>query len=292
MASTSDFSGNRQDAEIPDAIRAVTDNEVAFFDQNGWVLLRGLVKPALCRTALEHGKPRLADFMKGNNQIVEPAKQRKVLSVSGTDKGLVSDIKQWVEWRGPVRSANDPVFAGISVDKTMGRNVRRLLRRDRPVRIYHDIFVCKLQDRGSTRTSWHQDSPNFPLDRNALTIWVALDEITPEMGPVQFFSGSHRCGMLGCIPPSRLDLMDEYPELARFAVSPPYHLQAGDATVHHGLTVHGASANNSHNPRWSYLIAYFPIDARYTASPNHDTDGYGLRQGYPIEHPSFTLIPD
>jgi ectoine hydroxylase-related dioxygenase (phytanoyl-CoA dioxygenase family) len=154
------------------------------------------------------------------------------------------------------------------------------------------MFACKLPNQESERTSWHQDNPNFPLDRNALTIWVALDEITPDMGPVEYLSGSHRCGMLGDVPKSRMDLLDEYPDLARFPISPAHHMQPGDATVHHGLTVHSAGHNTTSRPRWSYLIAYFPADARYSGAPNHDTDGFGLEQGGTLDHPSFTLLPE
>jgi ectoine hydroxylase-related dioxygenase (phytanoyl-CoA dioxygenase family) len=169
--------------------------------------------------------------------------------------------------------------------------VRRLLGRDRPLRVYHDILTCKLPDEVSIPTSYHQDGPNFPLDRNALTVWIALCEITPDMGPVQFYSGSHKCGLLGGIPfHSKFDLVDEYPELARFALSPAHHMQPGDATVHHSLTVHGASANSTPHQRWSFLTSYFPEGARYTGAPNHDCDGLDLRIGYEIEHPSFPRV--
>jgi hypothetical protein len=33
-----------------------------------------------------------------------------------------------------------------------------------------------------------------------------------------------------------------------------------------------------------------PADARYTGAPNHDCDGFGLKVGYPVDHPSFTVV--
>jgi hypothetical protein len=283
------------ETQVQEDVRAVTDNEVAFFKENGWVLLRGLVAPPLCEAILERGKPRLAGLMEGNDvKFATQEERREHMRVSGArDEGIVTDNEKWVEWRGPVRSAHDPVFGRAALARTMGRNVQRLLGRDKPMRVYHDMFMCKLPDKISTPTGWHQDSTNFPLDRNALTVWIALDEITPDQGSLQFYSGSHRCGLLGKIPPDRkLDLVDEYQELARFPVSAAHHLQPGDATVHHGLTVHGAGANDSSNPRWSFAVCYFPSDARYTGAPNHDTDGFGLEIGHPIEHPSFRLVPE
>jgi ectoine hydroxylase-related dioxygenase (phytanoyl-CoA dioxygenase family) len=268
--------------------------EVAFFEQNGWVLLKGLVSQEVCRAILEQGKPRLGELMRGTDtDFATPEDRREHMTVSNAEDGIITDNKKWVEWRGAIRSAHDPVFGRAALARAMGRNVQRLLGRDKPVRVYHDIFMCKLPDKISVRTEWHQDSVAFPVDRNALTVWTALDEVRPDQGPVQFYSGSHRCGLLGRGAPDRkTDLLDEYPELRRFSVSPAHHLQPGDATVHHGLVVHGAGANNTPYPRWSFAVCYIPSDARYTGAPNHDCDGFGLKVGEPIDHPSFTLVPD
>jgi hypothetical protein len=278
---------------IREDVRSVTDIEVAFFELNGWVLLPGLVAPELCGNILERGRPRLAGLMGGTDtDFATPEARREHMTVAHAQDGIVTDNKKWVEWRGAIRSAHDPVFGRAALAPTMGRNVQRLLGRDKPMRVYHDIFMCKLPDEVSVRTEWHQDSVAFPVDRNALTVWIALDEIRPDQGPVQFYSGSHLCGLLGRGAPDRkTDLLDEYPEVARFALSPAHHLLPGDATVHHGLVVHGAGANHTPRQRWSFAVCYIPSDARYSGAPNHDCDGFGLRVGQPIDHPSFTLVP-
>jgi len=277
--------------DLANAVRPVTDTEVAFFHQNGWVLLKGLVDPEVCRAMLEIGRPKLARLVEGTEEKdVKPGSAQ--MQIAESDQGTIVNIPQWCEWRGAVRAAQDPVYSGVVLSKAMGRNVRRLLDRDRPLRIYHDIFVCKRPDNASTPTHFHQDATNFPLDRNALTAWVALDEVTPDQGPVRFYSGSHKFGLFGSIAPGGGDIRDEYPELERFQISPAHHLQPGDCTVHHGLVVHGAGANNTLRPRWSYLASYFPADARYNGMPNHDTDGFGLKKGYPLDHPSFSLVAE
>lgn len=282
-------------AKAEQAVRPITENEVAFFEQNGWVLLKSLVSPDLCRAMLERGKPRMAELLGGDQGVsaLETSTRKNMTASAGRGEGTVIDIKQWVEWRGAVRDARDPAFCEMALDRTMGRNVRRLLGRDKSMRVYHDILTCKLPDQISTPTAWHQDATNFPLDRNVLTAWVALDEITPEQGPVQFYCGSHRGGLLGNTPyHGKFDIVDEYPELARFPVSPAHHLQPGDCTVHHGLTVHGASANCTSRQRWSYLVSYFADGTRYTGAPNHDCEGLDLKVGYEIEHPSFPLVAE
>lgn len=275
-------------------VRPVTDEEVGFYHEHGWVLLRGLVSPEQCRAMLRHGRPVIEGVEQTGGESGAIAGIPKNLELAASSgKGKVTEVAQWVEWRGAVRDAHDPVFGAVALDRTMAQDMKRLLGRDKPLRIMHDIFTFKRAHKSSTPTPWHQESPHFPIDRNCLTVWIALDEIRPEMGPLQFYDGSHRCGMLGKIHPLIAgDLRDEYPELEALGVSPLHHLMPGDATVHHGLTVHGAGANVSPDPRWSYLIAYFPSDARYTGAPSHETDGFGLKVGYPIDHPSFTLVPE
>ena len=273
-------------------VRAVTDHEVAFYLQNGWVYLPGLISPELAGAMLERGKARLGAFVEAGERGHQQLGGDQMTMAKAESEGTLANIHQWCEWRGAVRSAHDPVLSRTALSQTMGRNVQRLLERDRPLRVYHDIFVCKLPENASTRTDWHQDATNFALDRNVLTVWIALDEITPDQGPVQFYSGSHRCGLLAAIPPgSPFDIVDEYPELARFPVSPPRNMRPGDATVHHGLVVHGASSNNTPRPRYSYIASYFPADARYTGAPNFDTDGFGFKRGDTLDHPSFTPVP-
>lgn len=196
-----------------------------------------------------------------------------------------------MEWRGAVRDARDPAFTRVALDRQMGANVQRLLGRNQPIRVFHDIFACKLGDNVSAATHYHQDATHLPLDRNSLTVWIALADITPDQGLVRFYSGSHRRGLLGRSGVDTLgDLREEYPELAGLEISPLRTMRAGDCTVHHGLTVHGSGINTTPDPRWSYLVTYFPADALYTGIPSHDADGFGLEFGRSLDHPTFSRV--
>jgi ectoine hydroxylase-related dioxygenase (phytanoyl-CoA dioxygenase family) len=73
-------------------------------------------------------------------------------------------------------------------------------------------------------------------------------------------------------------------------MSPPLHLKAGDATVHSVLVGHGASENQTDEPRWAYICAYIPGDALYTGAPNYNYDGIGLEVNKPIDHPRFPIL--
>lgn len=276
-------------------IRAVTDREVADFHDNGWVMLKGLIAPELCEAMLARGRPEIAKASGEAGKASAPTEEllERMAQSGAQGSDTVTEIGQWVEWRGALRALRDPAFARVALDRVMGDNVKRLLGRDKPLQIYHDIFVCKRSDNVSTPTAWHQDFAHFPFDRNALTVWIALDEVKPDQGPVRFFSGSHRMGMFGRVDPlNQVDLVDEYPELEQLEISPAFHLQPGDCSVHNAMTVHGAGANLSPDPRWAWLVTYFPTDARYNGMPSHDADGFGLKVGYPIDHPTFPKVAE
>jgi ectoine hydroxylase-related dioxygenase (phytanoyl-CoA dioxygenase family) len=42
-------------------------------------------------------------------------------------------------------------------------------------------------------TPWHQDGDYYPIrPLETISIWIALDDVTPENGPMRFISGSHK----------------------------------------------------------------------------------------------------
>jgi ectoine hydroxylase-related dioxygenase (phytanoyl-CoA dioxygenase family) len=95
--------------------------------------------------------------------------------------------------------------------------------------------------------------------------WLALAEVTPEMGAMRFLSGVHREGPLGsCFNEDTGDVLEQYPKLTDlYPLSPPLHYQPGDATVHHGYMLHGAPPNETDAVRLAYLFSYVPADTRW-----------------------------
>ncbi|GAA3144284.1 phytanoyl-CoA dioxygenase family protein [Nonomuraea salmonea] len=131
----------------------------------------------------------------------------------------------------------------------MGRNAVRLLHGVRAVRVQvTNLLVKEAGEHGATE--FHQDFPWMPMDRSAmLTVWLALADVPAGMGALRFYAGSHRHGLLGrSFTRPDDDQLTQHPWLKELELSPPLDLEAGDATVHHALTVHGAPANRHDRP--------------------------------------------
>ncbi len=69
------------------------------------------------------------------------------------------------------------------------------------VRLVDDVALVKPARRsGGDPTNWHQDAPNFPFDRRGfLTLWIAVEDIELDQGPLTLLPGSHRLGLLGSV---------------------------------------------------------------------------------------------
>jgi len=179
----------------------------------------------------------------------------------------------------------------------------RLLSGAEHMRIWLDAYEA-LQP-GFPGTSVHQDLPNYPLDRRGLvTVIVALEDVTPEMGVNQFLPRSHRLGPFGCrsvYDPARsrenpvrpreefLQLLrDDDRELVGEVVCETQH--AGQAVIHDGLIFHASGLNRSNHPYRRASFVYFPAHSRYTCVPYPSTDNLGLAPFKPLDHERFPIV--
>lgn len=166
------------------------------------------------------------------------------------------------------------------------------------VRVFWDKTFVKPPAHLGTRDSvWHQDFPYNPIDRRGmLTVWLAVEDVSPESGALRFVPRSHRLGPLG-----RVDLVSNnwtVEELLRpddlEVVGAPVTvaLSAGEATVHDALTLHGAGPNQSDRPRRAWTAVFLPASTRYTGGPHpqEGIDALGLVPFEPFDHSRF-LVP-
>jgi hypothetical protein len=265
-------------------MRDVTDAEVAFYRENGWVKLERLIEPALAAEMLTIAQRE----MSGEEDL------ELVTEQSASSK--VHDRAYWRDWHFPGRDHGVEPFRSLAYSEAIGHNAQRFQGREVPINYHADMLAVKMPDghTASAPTGFHQDWVNFPFDRiGFLTFWIALDEIPPERGSMRFHSGSHQAGPLGKMGLiSGQEVPEYYPDVkTRYPLSEPLHLNAGDATVHNGMVIHGAPKNSTDQPRWAFLCSYHPADTCYTGAPHHIfTADIGLEVGKPIKHERFRVV--
>lgn len=106
---------------------------------------------------------------------------------------------------------------------------------------------------------YHQDNAYFcrtPPDM--LTLWVAIDPVTHDNGPVYYIKGSHKDGLLPSVPSgvtgNSIGLAEPpgVPKSEQFQAT----LAPGDATIHHCEVIHHSDPNLSDQPRLGLLFVY------------------------------------
>ena len=106
---------------------------------------------------------------------------------------------------------------------------------------------------------YHQDNSYFcqsPPDM--LTVWIAIDAVTEENGPVYFVKGSHHLGPLPTKPSGVRGNSIGMAEPSGVPVEAQFCglLAPGDATIHHCNTIHHSAPNTTAEPRLGFLLVY------------------------------------
>lgn len=108
---------------------------------------------------------------------------------------------------------------------------------------------------------------------------------------MSFVNGSQRMGVMGSYHTyGGGDVRDVFPELLDLSMSEPVSYALGDVTVHSHLTIHGAGANMTDNPRWAYLILTQPADVCWNGAPSESFDTSEMSANQLLEGERFPII--
>jgi ectoine hydroxylase-related dioxygenase (phytanoyl-CoA dioxygenase family) len=236
------------DAEYP-----LTDEQVESLHADGWARLPGLLGTEAVdaiRTHLETQELRPGSVGLGK----------------GTKNSNINH--QGMAWR-------DSFFHDVATSRRIAGTAVRLMRQPTAL-LAQDITFIKPAEGAPTNP--HQDYSYKPADRwGEVAIWIALVDVSPDMGPLYYLKGSHKEGPLGLH--HGLDIRDQYPHLFDYEIVGGRALKAGDAQAHWDLTVHGAVPNTTDRAREAYVPRYMRADTCYTGLSYGFYDAMSLTPG-------------
>ena len=157
----------------------ITQDQVLQFQRDGHLLLRNVCS-----------KKEIEAYRHYIGAVVqEHAKTQKDLSKRDTyGKAFLQIGNIWTQDDVVKRLVFARRFARIAAQLSISPSVR----------LYHDQALYKEGHGGIT--PWHQDQFYWPLDTNqSITMWMPMVDVSQEMGPIGFASGSHKNGYLGDI---------------------------------------------------------------------------------------------
>ncbi|MDR3707994.1 MAG: phytanoyl-CoA dioxygenase family protein [Capsulimonadaceae bacterium] len=184
-----------------------------------------------------------------------------------------------------------PGMRRLMHDPRLGRVAGELAGVD-GIRIWHDQALFKPPF--GNPTAWHLDNPYWSFSsRDAVSIWVALDDATLANGCMWYIPGSHKTARYdnAGIGQNLGGLFSIYPEW-RLIDPVPVPAKAGTAVLHNGLTAHGAGANMTNRPRRAMTCAYMPDGATFNGNVNVLPNDYieMLKAGDKLDDPNIVPL--
>jgi phytanoyl-CoA hydroxylase len=133
---------------------------------------------------------------------------------------------------------------------------------------------------------WHQDGSFWPLEpMDVITLWLSLDEVTPENGCMRVIPGTQHMDLQKVMP--RTDVknvlsasMDE--GLVDESSAVDVVLGPGDVSIHHPNVIHGSNPNTSDRWRRGLTIRYIPTTTRIVTKDNAIWPSAFLLRGEPV----------
>ncbi|MGB8508282.1 MAG: phytanoyl-CoA dioxygenase family protein [Pyrinomonadaceae bacterium] len=238
--------------QVPDisGVYRISDAQVEAFRGDGHVKLGGVFTTEEVEVYREHFRRVVESNSDGSHGM----EQR----VAGAAKNWKFVNNLW---------ALDEAVRRFVLSRRLGRMAADLMEVD-AVRLFRDQSYFKGPQ--GANTPWHQDAYFMPLDtEKVLTMWIPLTDITPDLAPMSYVTGSNRAGYMGTSNGDNAS-MDSFEEKVRsegFEVFNYGTFQTGDVAVHSAWTLHSSRTNTSPLMREAIVIVYFADGARLIEDP-------------------------
>lgn len=232
-----------------DSLYEITENQISEFTDSGFIFLPSILN-----------EEEINYYKNVIDRVVEEitsGDKRPLHERSAYEREFLQCGHLWSKY---------PEIKKLTLSKRLGYVANKLLKSEH-VRLWHDQALYKLP--GGDATEPHQDLAYWPmLDRNAGTIWLALEEVTIEMGAMHFIPYSHKVGIdsyrhrIEDAINGESNLIEKADKLIQ-KEHVAFNLKPGDATFHHGLTVHYTKKNNSDKIRKGMTVIYYSDGVRF-----------------------------
>jgi len=162
--------------------------------------------------------------------------------------------------RSPFEIVSDPGVLDV-VESMIGPNIL----------LYNSTYIVK-EPGAPSFVAWHQDLTYWGLsDPDAqVSMWFALAPATVESGCMSMIPGSHTNGRVDHVEDvsdENLLLLGQRMENVDASAALPYELAPGEASFHHGWTVHASGPNTSTGRRIGLNVQYVAPHNTQTGVP-------------------------
>jgi len=160
------------------------------------------------------------------------------------------------------------------------------------IALWNMSFFAKPAHNGK-KTPFHQDGEYWPIRPTATcTVWIAVDDATPENGCLKLIAGSHKDKRLKAHEQKNdpeLTLQQELlPGEFDESATENLVLEAGQMSLHDVFLAHGSEINSSDKPRRGMTLRLMPTTSVYDRAVAQEM--YEARRGNNMSHHSIFLM--
>lgn len=234
----------------------LSPDQIAFFRERGYVKLKEVLSPE----DLAYYRDEITRVVKERNPLLnKPMSERTTY-----ERAFVQITNLFLQ---------NEVVRELVFSKRLARIAAELMGVD-GVRLYHDQALYKEPAGGYT--PWHADQYYWPLSTpNTCTVWIPLQAVPREMGPLAFSERSHLFEIGRDLP-----ISDESEEMIRQELADQNFryedsgFDLGEVSYHYGWTFHRAGPNTTDAVRAVMTIIYMEDGIRVTelTRPEHRAD--------------------
>jgi phytanoyl-CoA hydroxylase len=232
----------------------VTQAQIDHYQENGFVVIKNFLSPrelATWRAAVDDAIGR-----RGQQRVL--GHEEKPNEDAYYNNVFIQRVNLWMD--------NEPIRQ-LMLDKRLGK-VAATLAGVEGIRIWHDQALIKQP--WANPTGWHLDNPFWSwFSRDAISLWVALDDVTVQNGCLYFLPGTHKTARYdnSGIGENLSDIFKIYPEWGKVHAVPA-EMKAGSCSFHNGLIAHGAGPNMTPGWRRAMTCGFMPDGSTFNGQRN------------------------
>jgi len=218
----------------------LSSEQVEQFQHDGFLLLKGFYESAKCARILEVAKEHLV-------QQIAPFESESEYSGQVQNELTLRRLRQVYD--------RDSAFASWMKNEEIRPILKQLLGDPIHITLAHHNSIMTKMPNSSTQTHWHQDKRYWHFENDDLvSVWLALDDETPQNGVLEFIPGSHKMQWSS----EAFDIKEYFiganeADKALMKTSVSYNLERGDVVLFHCKTLHQADANHTDKPKISFV---------------------------------------
>jgi phytanoyl-CoA hydroxylase len=236
----------------------LTEQELAQFHKEGFIILRHFVDTSRCEALLKVAQEHL-------DKQIEPIETEVGYDMRSKDyRTEVSDYTSQENKHSKAEITvrrlrqvyqRDVLFRAWMEDEEIRPILQQILKDDVVITTGHHNSIMTKMPHSSSPTAWHQDRRYWRYsDDNLVSIWLALGEESSANGVLEFIPRSHTM----TLTPEQFDEKEYFSQTHQsnqkmIASKTSTRLQQGDVVLFHSLLLHRANKNRTDKAKISFV---------------------------------------